>query len=90
MAKNWTAAELVGEYFPNIGEDDAGFILWNQTAFPFGNLNDIRKQLERLRELRAQFPTAPLCEACNEVALRGSWCLPCWMALTPEPLLLTT
>lgn len=84
-----TGTELIAEYFPGVTDDEADYILWNQTAFPFGNLNYIREQLARLKDLRARFPSAPLCETCNEIALREQWCIPCWLALTPEPRLLT-
>lgn len=85
-----TGTQLVSEYFPEVTENEAGYILWNQTAFPFGNLNYIREQLARLKDLRTRFPTAPLCEQCNEIALRESLCIPCYLALTSEPRLLTT
>jgi hypothetical protein len=43
-----TWIELVKEYFPNISDEEADFILWEQTAFPMGGFDVVRQQLQEL------------------------------------------
>lgn len=54
-----TFLELVKEYFPDATDDEAGYILWNETGFPSfwnvpkdGNTPEecLRAQLKRLSE----------------------------------------
>ena len=49
-----TWIELVREYFPNVSEDKAEYILWNETGFPSFWRGDpeqsCREQLEDFRK----------------------------------------
>ena len=38
--------EFVKQYFPNISDDEADFILWNKTAFPFCDIGDLKSHLD--------------------------------------------
>lgn len=45
-----TGLQLVRQYFPLANCDDAHFILWNTTAYPFCDLATVRFQLHELAE----------------------------------------
>lgn len=56
-----TGLEIVKEYFPKISDDDAGYILWNETGFPsFWSIPEdgetpeecLRTQLKRFKEAK--------------------------------------
>ena len=52
---------IAREYFPNYSDDDLGFILWNETAFPLNVMRDgveepIRLQLAALAAKLANDP----------------------------------
>src|SRR5687767_6425333 len=40
--------ELVQYFFPRIGADEADFIIWNATAYPFNGAEGLRDQLAEL------------------------------------------
>lgn len=84
-----TGTQLVREYFPGVNDDEAGFILWNRTAFPCAPLDYLRDQLAREADLTKRFPRAPKCEECNNLALLDDLCLPCHAVMIHGPFLLT-
>lgn len=43
--------DAVNEVFPDESEDEKMDILWNFTAFPFGNPEQVRKQLLHLKDV---------------------------------------
>lgn len=43
--KGKTWMDLAREIFPDATEDHLDFILWNHTAFPFADVDHIRRQL---------------------------------------------
>jgi hypothetical protein len=45
-----TWIELVKEYFPNATEAECDYILWEQTAFPVCGLNEVKRQLQALKD----------------------------------------
>jgi hypothetical protein len=45
-----TWIELVKEFFPNISDEEADFILWEKTAFPMGGLEVVTQQLKELSD----------------------------------------
>lgn len=45
--KTW--GDLVREYFPDAGGDEADNILWVLTAFPFADVETIRGQLAHIK-----------------------------------------
>jgi hypothetical protein len=53
---------IAREYFPEWSDDDLGFVIWNETAYPFNLVHDgreeaIRLQLNKLRRRLAEDPT---------------------------------
>ncbi len=44
-----TIEELAREYFPHAPETWLGYVMWNETAFPFGEINLWRLQLAQLK-----------------------------------------
>ena len=49
--KTWI--DLVREYLPNATDDEANSVLWNWTAFPFGDEAQIRQQVKDFAEGKA-------------------------------------
>ena len=85
-----SGADLVRQYIPDVSDGEAGWILWNRTAFPFGNLNYIRDQLRELANVMQRCPGARLCEDCANVVIGDdSLCMACAVWLRPPPLMLT-
>lgn len=41
--------ELVREHLPGVSDEEAGYILWNHTCFPFGTQEQVKAQLEEFR-----------------------------------------
>ena len=62
-----TGIELVQTYFPDTNEDTAGYILWNQTSFPFGDREYIEGCLKTLKTTLDAGGTP--CFGCNEPAI---------------------
>ena len=55
--KDKSFKDIVVEYFPNAGDDEVDFILWEQTGFPcFWETEDteacLRKQLQKFKEIK--------------------------------------
>ena len=49
--ENMTVLEFVRQYFPNATEKEADFILWELTGFPLANLDELRSQLQHIKEV---------------------------------------
>ena len=60
-----TSIELVKEYFPKATKDLADFILWEKTAFPFGDETYLRKQLQTLAKAFKLGRT--VCDCCGKI-----------------------
>lgn len=56
LDKDITWIQLVQHYLPGVSDDLAGYILWNETAFPFNGLSGVRRQL---RALAKKYPETP-------------------------------
>lgn len=41
-----SAIDIVRQYFPDATEDDADYILWNQTCFPFIVSSDVDESID--------------------------------------------
>lgn len=46
-----TWVDLVRQYFPEVGDLEADYILWEKTCFPMGKLGQIEKQLREFAGL---------------------------------------
>lgn len=44
-----TWIDLVRKYFPNATDEEADFILWEKTCFPFGNVSQVEKQIKEFK-----------------------------------------
>ena len=42
-----TWIDLVREYFPDAADSECDRLLWNDTCFPFGTIEQVQAQLER-------------------------------------------
>ena len=45
-AKGLTYIDFVQMILPGVSDKEADYILWNETAFPFNGVYDLRRQLE--------------------------------------------
>jgi len=43
-------ADLVQKYYPKLSDEQHGALLFNATCFPFGNPEDVERQLKELVE----------------------------------------
>jgi hypothetical protein len=55
------ALAIAREYFPEWNDDDLGFIIWNETAYPFnvaydGREEALRRQIAELGQVLADNP----------------------------------
>ncbi len=63
-----TAVELVAPFFPDADEEEANFLLWNKTAYPFMG-KDWRYYRNQLCGLRLTIDAGETpCEMCNRPA----------------------
>lgn len=46
--------EVVREIIPGVSDEEAGYILWNHTCFPFGTEEQVKVQIEQFRTEREQ------------------------------------
>ena len=46
--------EVVREIISGVSDDEAGYILWNHTCFPFGMQEQVKEQIEQFRAEREQ------------------------------------
>lgn len=53
MKKEMTVIDLVKEYFPDADEKECEYIIWEKTAFPLDNVENIRKQLQNHKNERS-------------------------------------
>lgn len=44
-----TLINLIRDYFPEVDANEAGYILWNETAYPFVDADHIALQLAQLK-----------------------------------------
>lgn len=56
--------DLVQEYF-DVSDNEAHDILWNKTCFPFGDEDDIRKNLRHVKKMEYQYPFYAKCDMCG-------------------------
>ena len=42
--------ELVNQYYPDLSEEEQGHLLMSATCFPFGDPEDVERQLKELKE----------------------------------------
>jgi hypothetical protein len=64
------AIDVVRQVFPKVSDDEAGYLLWNRTAYPFtNNLNHIRRSLVGYK--RNCDRGLPSCDHCNRVATKA-------------------
>ncbi|MEK6280290.1 MAG: hypothetical protein AABN95_08025 [Acidobacteriota bacterium] len=75
-----TPIELVREMFPDATEDEADFILWERTAFPFNDIEGTRAQIMEFKQAIDKHPNARFCDFCSNLALVKGCCATCWMA----------
>ena len=47
-----TMLDLVREYLPDVSENDADYILWNHTSYPFGGEAEIRRHLAAFSRIK--------------------------------------
>jgi hypothetical protein len=76
--------QLVREFFPDANNDEADFILWVRTAFPFNSEDGLREQLAELKTTWETYPGARLCDFCSNLALVDSCCMCCALAFLPD------
>lgn len=62
------ALVIAREYFPDWSDDDLGFVIWNETAYPFNLANDGREEA-----LRSQLAELVLTLERNPAYVLGSW-----------------
>lgn len=41
--------DLVRKYFPNANDEECEFILWERTAYPFANVEEVEKELQKMK-----------------------------------------
>lgn len=49
-----TWLDVAKEYFTEVSEEELGYILFNCTCYPFGDEQQVRAQLQELKEVHAQ------------------------------------
>jgi hypothetical protein len=47
LPKDATWEDLARQYLPDFTDAQLGYVLWNETSFPFGDLAEIRRHLRQ-------------------------------------------
>jgi hypothetical protein len=68
LRQECNAVAIAREYFPGWSEDDLGFIIWNETAYPLNLAFDGREEA-----LRRQLAELVLTLERNPAYVLGSW-----------------